>query len=131
MSFYAGADWVWGATPVERARLRTLRVTTISILADQRAGRGFLTASPACRYPGHRTATALRFIRSRRRARLCRADASTLRRNRSFVVTNVVTKLSCPKSGLLEKCAKLLFLFGSPGRIRTSDQPVNSRLLYR
>jgi hypothetical protein len=22
-------------------------------------------------------------------------------------------------------------LFGSPGRIRTSDQPVNSRLLYR
>jgi hypothetical protein len=26
--------------------------------------------------------------------------------------------------------AKQLFLFGSPGRIRTSDQPVNSRLLY-
>ena len=25
---------------------------------------------------------------------------------------------------------KSLFLFGSPGRIRTSDQPVNSRLLY-
>jgi len=25
----------------------------------------------------------------------------------------------------------LLILFGSPGRIRTSDQPVNSRLLYR
>jgi hypothetical protein len=24
-----------------------------------------------------------------------------------------------------------LILFGSPGRIRTSDQPVNSRLLYR
>ena len=27
--------------------------------------------------------------------------------------------------------AKSLILFGSPGRIRTSDQPVNSRLLYR
>ena len=26
---------------------------------------------------------------------------------------------------------KSLFLLGSPGRIRTSDQPVNSRLLYR
>ena len=26
---------------------------------------------------------------------------------------------------------KCLILFGSPGRIRTSDQPVNSRLLYR
>jgi hypothetical protein len=25
---------------------------------------------------------------------------------------------------------KSLILFGSPGRIRTSDQPVNSRLLY-
>jgi len=24
-----------------------------------------------------------------------------------------------------------LILLGSPGRIRTSDQPVNSRLLYR
>jgi hypothetical protein len=27
--------------------------------------------------------------------------------------------------------AKCLILGGSPGRIRTSDQPVNSRLLYR
>jgi hypothetical protein len=29
------------------------------------------------------------------------------------------------------KCLKSLILFGSPGRIRTIDQPVNSRLLYR
>jgi hypothetical protein len=29
------------------------------------------------------------------------------------------------------KSVKYLFKFGSPGRIRTSDQPVNSRLLYR
>jgi hypothetical protein len=28
------------------------------------------------------------------------------------------------------RSANYLILFGSPGRIRTSDQPVNSRLLY-
>jgi hypothetical protein len=27
--------------------------------------------------------------------------------------------------------AQVFDWFGSPGRIRTSDQPVNSRLLYR
>ena len=41
----------------------------------------------------------------------------------------------CPgaflRSFLQRKPDNLLILFGSPGRIRTSDQPVNSRLLYR
>jgi hypothetical protein len=27
-------------------------------------------------------------------------------------------------------CLEMTEIFGSPGRIRTSDQPVNSRLLY-
>ena len=38
---------------------------------------------------------------------------------------------SRPQSGGLTKSDNILILFGSPGRIRTSDQPVNSRLLYR
>ena len=42
----------------------------------------------------------------------------------------------CPEAVLADLCEaeifnKPLILFGSPGRIRTSDQPVNSRLLYR
>ena len=32
---------------------------------------------------------------------------------------------------LYRNSTNLLILFGSPGRIRTIDQPVNSRLLYR
>ena len=35
------------------------------------------------------------------------------------------------RSSPQRKPDNLLILFGSPGRIRTSDQPVNSRLLYR
>jgi hypothetical protein len=34
------------------------------------------------------------------------------------------------RAGWLSVCLKSLKLLGSPGRIRTSDQPVNSRLLY-
>jgi hypothetical protein len=39
-----------------------------------------------------------------------------------------------PDEWTLQEIASLdncLILFGSPGRIRTIDQPVNSRLLYR
>jgi hypothetical protein len=33
--------------------------------------------------------------------------------------------------GAIKSKAKVLIFFGSPGWIRTSDHPINSRMLYR
>jgi hypothetical protein len=47
----------------------------------------------------------------------------------SIEALNVLSSGTFPHDGGLN--AYLGLLFGSPGRIRTIDQPVNSRLLYR
>ena len=41
------------------------------------------------------------------------------------------TAIAARHSGVAKTPNRLKMRFGSPGRIRTSDQPVNSRLLYR
>ncbi len=58
-------------------------------------------------------------------------DAALDDRHGNSVAQNLGRPRHAAETSESEGAAELVNDFGSPGRIRTSDQPVNSRLLYR